>query len=64
MFRVDPLNDNGEFDSDFCGTPGYGKFEKHVINYLKAEGFDEKTEEFVISLFGHTWRCSVSPFAR
>lgn len=62
MFRVDPLTKYGTFDTDFFGSMGYGVYEKRVLWYLQAEGFDIMPAEFVIELFGHLWQCKALPY--
>ena len=62
MFRIDPLTDDGVFDSKFYASSEYTTFHKKVEWYLKVEGFDTTTDEMVIRLFDHLWIIKYKPF--
>jgi hypothetical protein len=62
MFRIDPLTDDGVFDSKFYASEEYTSFYKKVEWYLKTEGFDTTPNEIVIRLFDHLWIIKHNPF--
>ena len=64
MFRIDPLTDDGVFDSEFYSSQEYTTFYKKVEWYLKMEGFDTTPNEIVIRMFDHLWIIKHNPFTQ
>lgn len=60
MFRTDPLTDDGKFDNDFFISPFYKDEQKSLIEYLYLEGFELKTEDFIIDYRSRRWHIILS----
>ena len=54
-FRTDPLTDNGTVDMEFFNSSEYRAEQKILIDYLFAEGFDLKNENFFIDFRNRMW---------
>lgn len=54
-FRTDPLDNNGNVDSNFFASSDYEYEQKKLIIYLNAEGFFEKNMEYFIDFMGRKW---------
>lgn len=54
-FRTDPLTEQGTVDSEFFASYDYKAEQKILIQYLEAEGFFTKTEDFVIEFRNRKW---------
>lgn len=62
MLRIDPLTENGVFDTEFFGSNEYTAHRKLVEQYLKDEGFEDTTDTIVIQLGDHLWSIKNAPF--
>lgn len=56
--RTDPLTDKGKVDVNFFGSELYEDEQKSLNKYLVLEGFDSKTDSFVIEYRGRKWQVS------
>lgn len=54
-FRIDPTDERGVFDHDFYTSENYKAEVRVLLDYLVAEGFDQKTEPFSIMIRNRTW---------
>lgn len=54
-FRIDPVDERGVFDHDFYTSENYKAEVRVLLDYLKAEGFEQKMEPFTITVRGRTW---------
>ena len=55
MLRIDPLTEKGTIDVDFFSSEEYIAHSKIVEKYLKDEGFETITEDFVIQIVDRLW---------
>ena len=62
MIRIDPLADDGTFDTDFFGSDDYNLYRLKVEWYIKQEGFDKKPDTYFLHLVGHYWQVQITPF--
>ncbi len=53
--RTDPLTDDGKIDTEFFASCEYSEEQKSLVRYLKLEGFNDKTENFVIDYRSRRW---------
>lgn len=58
MFRIDPINEDGSFDTDFYSSYDYTSFRKALERYLKQEGFTEIEEPIKFSFANRLWYVS------
>jgi hypothetical protein len=54
-FRIDPINEHGIFDHDFYASDIYSNEVEILKNYLYAEGFDQKEDQFSICYRNRSW---------
>ena len=54
-FRTDPLTDEGKIDTLFFSSHEYKAEQQSLLEYLYMEGFDLKTEDFVIDYRSRRW---------
>jgi hypothetical protein len=64
MFRTDPLTDDGKVDMDFFRSHKYVDEQNSLIDYLYTEGFDEKTENFIIDYRSRRWHIIITESKR
>lgn len=62
MIRIDPLTEDGKFDSDFFGEKEYYRYRARVEWYIKQEGFDAEPQTYILSLMDHYWQIQITPF--
>jgi len=58
VFRIDPIKENGSFDTDFYGSYDYASFRKALERYLKEEGFTEIKEPISFKFANRLWYVS------
>jgi hypothetical protein len=58
VFRIDPIKEDGSFDTDFYGSYNYVMFRKALERYLKTEGFKEILEPMIFQFANRSWRIS------
>lgn len=58
--RTDPLTDTGKVDTEFFASEEYKEEQKSLLRYLKLEGFDTKTENFIIDYRSRRWQISIT----
>lgn len=62
MIRIDPLTDEGKFDTDFFGSAEYPAYRARVEWYVKQEGFDLEMKIHILCLMDHFWQVQITPF--
>lgn len=62
MIRIDPLTEEGIFDTDFYGSSDYNLYRERILWYVKQEGFDLKPDTYFIFLVNHYWQVQITPF--
>lgn len=55
MLRLDPILETGVFDAEFFGSEDYSAHHELAKHYLKEEGFESSSGEFVIQIAEHWW---------
>ena len=58
MFRIDPIKEDGSFDTDFYGSYDYVMFRKALEKYLKEEGFKNILEPIRFKFSNRLWLIS------
>jgi hypothetical protein len=56
VFRTDPLTDDGKIDIEFFSSHEYADERDCLVRYLWWEGFENKTEDFVIDFRSRRWQ--------
>ena len=62
MIRIDPLTEEGKFDTDFFGSPEYNSYRSRVEWYVLQEGFDLEIKTHVMCLLDRYWQVQITPF--
>lgn len=62
MIRIDPLTEDGDFDTEFFGSKEYSSYRARVEWYVKQEGFDLEIKTHIIQLMDHFWQIQITPF--
>lgn len=62
VVRIDPLTEDGAFDTEFFGSNEYNRVRARVEWYIKQEGFDTTPGEHVMCLLDRYWLIQVTPF--
>lgn len=58
--RLDPLKENGTFDTDFYESEDF-KYEAAVVEkYIIQEGFSDEKRQFSIRLLNREWWVSIN----
>ena len=58
--RIDPLKDNGTFDTDFYESSDYKCEASIVKKYIIDEGFAEDKRQFSIKLLEREWWVNIN----
>jgi hypothetical protein len=58
MFRIDPIDKNGNVDVEFFASDDYVSESDVLRKYLKLEGFDETDKVFFIDFRNRKWQVS------
>jgi hypothetical protein len=62
MVRIDPLDTEGKFDTEFFGSAEYPLFRAKVEWYILQEGFDLEQQTHILCLFNRYWQVQITPF--
>lgn len=62
MIRIDPLDDEGKFDTEFFGSKQYNGFRARVEWYVIQEGFNLEANTYILCLFNRYWQVQITPF--
>ncbi len=62
VVRIDPLTEDGAFDTEFFGSDDYNRFRSRVEWYIKQEGFDTTPGEYIMCVMDRYWQIQVTPF--
>ena len=60
--RIDPLDEDGNFDSDFFQSDEYYSIEARALEYAKTIENTITSSCFVFSVYEHDWLVSRSQF--
>ena len=60
QLRIDPLNVDGTFDTDFYGSDNYKEIRNKLEKYIKDEGFIDKPDTYFLMMFEHYWQVVVN----
>lgn len=62
MIRIDPLTEDGKFDTDFFGSEDYNLYRAKVEWYVIQEGFNLDQQTHIIQLLDRFWQVQITPF--
>lgn len=63
MIRIDPLTEDGKFDTEFFSSDDYNKYRARVEWYIIQEGFNLEYQTHIIQLLDHFWQVQITPFS-
>lgn len=62
MIRIDPLTDEGKFDTEFFGSKEYAAYRAKVEWYVLQEGFNLEQKTHILQLLDRFWQVQITPF--
>lgn len=62
MIRIDPLTEDGKFDTEFFGSDEYNRYRARVEWYVIQEGFNLEQQTHIIQLLDRYWQVQITPF--
>lgn len=62
MIRIDPLTEDGKFDTEFFGSDEYNAYRARVEWYVMQEGFHLEQKTHILQLLDRFWQVQITPF--